>query len=125
MKSIPAFIGMALLSTSLSWAYAQDGDIPGNTQENVKARTAKVLSIITNKKNVEERDYGALNILRDGVSSNLTPTSRFVVGNSNGLRLGMEFNLSNARPNSLNYSEKKLSVWVINSHVGIRFVSKF
>jgi hypothetical protein len=62
---------------------------------------------------------------KTSIKRDLGPNSQFVFGNSNGLRLGVEFNLSSTTPNNPNYYDSKLGIGVTNTGVGIKYTAKF
>lgn len=111
------------------------------TVENIKAKTAKILAIATQAiildsdiKNsalpsahldTSSPEVPPKKVFFEGIRTELTPHTKFILGNSDGLRLGVEFKLSSTSSKSPEYGNAKLGVGILNQGLGIQYISQF
>ncbi|MDD2745421.1 MAG: hypothetical protein PHU93_02690 [Candidatus Gracilibacteria bacterium] len=134
MNSFPILVGTTFLTTAISLAHATDAQITGvkNTSEShikiaehVKAQTSNVLLDSHSRVSPEMNDEKMLSYLQRGVRSNLTPDAQLVIGNSRGLRLGVEFNLTPVKTNRNTFNDSRVGVGVLKNGVGVQWTAKF
>ncbi len=151
MKSLPMFLGASLLVATPSPALAKEqeawrelGEVLSHTiTERVKEQTAVLL--VSSPQAIQaitpDPVAGEVRVSRDAdlppskitakkvylntIRHDLTPNSRFVLGNSNGLRMGIEFNLSNSLGSTTEFGNAKLGVGILKNGLGVQYVSRF
>jgi hypothetical protein len=151
MKSLPMFLGASLFVASHAPVLAEEkeewsksGEVYSHvTVERVKEWTAtllvsspQVIPVITPDPTVGEVPVSkdsdlplskitAKKVYLNTIRHDLTPNSRFVLGNSNGLRMGIEFNLSNSPGGTSEFGNAKLGVGILKKGLGVQYVSRF
>lgn len=151
MKSFPTLLGASLLVATSAPVFAKEkeewresGEVSSHvTIERVKERTTTLLApspqpiqavstdsavgevLVSRDSDLPPSKITAKKAFFNTIRHDLTPNSRFVLGNSSWLRMGIEFNLSNNNGNTPEFGSTKLGVGILKNGVGIQYVSKF